>query len=106
MGGVWGTVCDDMFNVNAKAAQVACRQLQMTGGQVDSISKYGEGSLPIFMDDTICTGAEAGLGSCKFNIVNNCKHSEDVAIACGEKALSCRQGAQVVASGQASGWLC
>ena len=60
----------------------------LSGGEaVNSIyTQDGDSSQKIVVDDLICTGDEATLGECqgKFGGSNNCDHSEDIGVICGE----------------------
>jgi hypothetical protein len=76
----WGTVCDDGWGNTD--TQVVCRQMGCVGGS--SISNFGGGSGPIWMDDVGCSGSEASLASCSFNGwgSHDCSHNEDVGVCC------------------------
>ncbi len=78
--GQWGTVCDDSFDSNA--ANVACRQLGYSGGEMDTGVLAGLD--PIWMDDVACSGLETRLVDCEFRGFgeHNCSHSEDVGVVC------------------------
>ncbi|XP_060073519.1 deleted in malignant brain tumors 1 protein-like [Ylistrum balloti] len=79
----WGSVCDDSFD--GREANVTCRMLGfMNGGAVLRSRTFGGGRGPIWLDDMECRGTEPNLVSCTHKPwgVNNCDHSEDVAIAC------------------------
>ncbi len=81
--GVWGTVCDDWFDI--AEARVACRQLGLstTNAQVFVGSRFGSNpSAPILMDDVSCVGLELGLQNCTFAVQSDCGHSEDVGVSC------------------------
>jgi hypothetical protein len=85
----YGTVCDDMFDINEAA--VICRQLNFTGASVPlSESFFGSGSGSIFLDNLACTGDEASLLKCARS-ENNCDHSEDAGVICNSTA-SCMEG--------------
>ncbi|XP_019858826.1 PREDICTED: bone morphogenetic protein 1-like, partial [Amphimedon queenslandica] len=61
--GRWGTVCDDLFDIND--AHVVCRQLGYRRAScVYPRARYGRGTLPILMDDVQCTGGEAQITHC------------------------------------------
>lgn len=82
---MWGTVCDDFFT--DVAATVVCRQLNAgySRGLAMHGAPYGRGRGPIWLDDVICLGTEARLWDCsalKPRGTNNCRHKEDVAVAC------------------------
>ena len=80
---VWGTVCDDGWNVTD--ASVVCRQLGYTRAtSAPEAAFFGEGSGPIFYDEVACTGSEARLTDCSnFGFGNHdCSHSEDAGVVC------------------------
>ena len=84
--GLWGTVCDDDWDIND--GNVACKELGY--GQATAVyqsAAYGQGSGPIWMDDVQCGGSERRLTSCSFNgwSINNCVHSEDASVACSQE---------------------
>ncbi|KAK3747955.1 hypothetical protein QZH41_019190, partial [Actinostola sp. cb2023] len=57
--GQWGTVCQDIFDMND--AKVACRQL----GFAKAVGYwwYGRGSGKVWLDNMRCSGSETSLGS-------------------------------------------
>ena len=82
--GQWGTVCDDLWDIND--ANVVCRQLGFSRASgAPGGAKYGQGSGTIWMDDVKCKGGEASLLQCPHpgwgsNI--NCDHGEDASVEC------------------------
>ncbi|KAJ4939355.1 hypothetical protein JOQ06_028804 [Pogonophryne albipinna] len=85
VNGEWGTVCDDLWNINN--AEVVCRQLGFTRAlKAAKNSEFGEGKdLRILLDDVQCDGTESGLLDCQHTGVgiNNCAHYEDAGVICG-----------------------
>ncbi|XP_064388372.1 soluble scavenger receptor cysteine-rich domain-containing protein SSC5D-like isoform X2 [Halichondria panicea] len=87
--GTWGTVCDDLFSAND--ARVACRQLGFSTyaryGTVGALgfSQPSSSTTPTWLDELRCLGTESKLISCSANAigVEDCSHSEDVALFCG-----------------------
>ena len=83
--GIWGTVCDDDWDIND--AHVVCRQLGFPGASsAPRGARYGQGSDPIWMDDVNCGGREASLFDCPrlyspWGVVR-CDHSEDASVVC------------------------
>ncbi|KAJ3590885.1 hypothetical protein NHX12_008833 [Muraenolepis orangiensis] len=83
--GVWGTVCDDLFN--RKAAAVVCRQLGFAAPLAvmkRAVLGEGEDAVRILLDDVECRGDERTLLECKRSKVgtHNCSHQEDVGVIC------------------------
>ncbi|XP_687401.7 HHIP-like protein 1 isoform X1 [Danio rerio] len=84
--GEWGTVCDDLFNI--QAAAVVCRQMGFpVAVRVAKRAEFGAGGLGvrIMLDDVECEGTERTLLHCKHAKLgkNNCSHDEDVGVVCG-----------------------
>ena len=81
--GVWGTVCDDYWDLND--AEVVCRQLGF-GPAIAARSRayYGRGSGQIWLDDVNCVGTELTIEDCSHRGwgIENCAHSEDAGVQC------------------------
>ena len=81
--GVWGTVCDNEWNLND--AQVICHELGF-GQPFAAIQSafYGQGSGQIWLDDVNCDGTEWTIGNCLHSEwgSHNCSHEEDVGVNC------------------------
>ena len=83
--GSWGTVCDDMWDIND--GKVVCHELGY--GPVTSVhlfAAYGAGSGRIWMDEVRCRGSESQLSSCSFQGWgrHNCSHGEDASVVCSK----------------------
>ncbi|XP_043092104.1 deleted in malignant brain tumors 1 protein-like [Puntigrus tetrazona] len=81
--GIWGTVCDDGWDLTDAA--VVCRETGC-GDVIEAKSQayFGPGSGQIWMDDVLCTGNEFTLKSCSSNAwgIHNCNHQEDAGVIC------------------------
>ncbi|KAI5162478.1 Hhip-Like Protein 1 [Manis pentadactyla] len=87
VGGHWGTVCDDAWDI--KAAAVVCRQLGFAYAvRAVKHAEFGQGlALPILLDDVRCAGAERSLLECAHAGVgtHNCGHQEDAGVVCSRE---------------------
>ena len=75
-----GTVSNTDFE---NIAEVACRQLGLSGGQVKA--GFGAGVGKVWMDDVFCHGNEAQLSDCYVLTwdCDHCDHGKDLGIECG-----------------------
>ena len=101
---MWGTVCDDGWdNLDAR---VVCRQLgfsvsgtkyirnaiadkknkhlyfYLIGARSIHSALFGQGSMPITLNNVQCIGNESRLLDCRSGIVRYCSHSEDAGVKC------------------------
>ncbi|KAF3855982.1 hypothetical protein F7725_016705, partial [Dissostichus mawsoni] len=85
--GVWGTVCDDNWNI--RAATVVCRELGF-GSAKEALTgaRLGQGSGSVHMNEVECSGFEKSLTECYFNReALGCNHEEDAAVRCNVPAM-------------------
>ncbi|XP_062830370.1 deleted in malignant brain tumors 1 protein [Anolis carolinensis] len=86
--GVWGTVCDDGWDLSD--AQVVCRELSC-GGAVSAPegAHFGKGNDPILINEVQCRGTEVSLYNCiyKMHRFHECRHEEDAGVVCSDLRL-------------------
>ncbi|KAI4878856.1 hypothetical protein NFI96_012042 [Prochilodus magdalenae] len=81
LNGEWGTVCDDFWDINDAA--VVCKEAGCgIALQAKGVAFFGQGSIPILMDDVGCVGTEVALGACGHVYPSNCGHGEDAGVIC------------------------
>ena len=82
--GVWGTVCDNGWDLND--AQVVCRQLGL-GKAVAATHRafYGQGSGQIWLSYVNCVGTEERISNCShygWGSYYYCYHWKDAGVKC------------------------
>ncbi|XP_035684292.1 CUB and sushi domain-containing protein 3-like isoform X1 [Branchiostoma floridae] len=87
-GGYWGTICDDLWDIND--AHVVCRML----GYHRALSSHGSaffgpGSGDIVLDDVQCSGTEETIFQCPAVTNSDCTHSEDAGVICDPYIRPC-----------------
>uniref|UniRef100_A0A8B9L413 Lysyl oxidase homolog n=1 Tax=Astyanax mexicanus TaxID=7994 RepID=A0A8B9L413_ASTMX len=85
--GVWGTVCDD--NWDLRAATVVCRELGF-GSAKEALTgaRMGQGMGSVHMNEVECSGFEKSVTECFFNKeALGCSHEEDAAVRCNVPAM-------------------
>ena len=88
LNGLWGTICDDLFDIND--ANVICRELGFPGAlTIVTNSAFGRGTGRIWLDDLRCYGNETSLFLCPHGGFgnHNCYHYEDVGVVCRDPDL-------------------
>eukprot|EP01060_Flectonema_neradi_P001641 TRINITY_DN10998_c1_g1_i1.p1 TRINITY_DN10998_c1_g1~~TRINITY_DN10998_c1_g1_i1.p1 ORF type:complete len:1355 (+),score=254.51 TRINITY_DN10998_c1_g1_i1:39-4103(+) len=91
----WGTVCGD--NWEHRDAQVVCKSLGYPGARDAPLHAFfGQGTLPILLDDVDCQGDEVDIFSCRHPpfFTHDCLHSQDASAICleaedGDSCNSC-----------------
>ncbi|XP_021369811.1 deleted in malignant brain tumors 1 protein-like [Mizuhopecten yessoensis] len=86
----WGTICDDGWT--SADSKVVCRQLGYRDQLFYNVTAaYGQGTGPILMDDVNCSLGYIPdrIWNCSFNGwgVNNCRHGEDIGVACAKNSV-------------------
>ncbi|XP_066544792.1 scavenger receptor cysteine-rich type 1 protein M130-like [Amia ocellicauda] len=81
--GVWGTVCDDSWDL--QDARVVCRELGC-GSAISAPQEahWGEGNGTLWLDEVSCRGTERALLECRSSPPgsHDCTHKEDAAVLC------------------------
>ncbi|XP_015257728.1 PREDICTED: macrophage receptor MARCO-like [Cyprinodon variegatus] len=77
---VWGTICDDSFDL--LDGRVICKMLGFQSAIHHFTAAPGVGK--IWLDELQCTGTESDIFNCRHSEVgvHNCKHNEDVGVQC------------------------
>ena len=81
--GVWGTVCDDFWDLND--AEVVCNELGYGKAIAATLRAfYGQGSGQIWLDNVNCVGTEPAIENCSYFGwgFHNCIHQEDAGVKC------------------------
>ncbi|XP_048013051.1 soluble scavenger receptor cysteine-rich domain-containing protein SSC5D-like isoform X2 [Megalobrama amblycephala] len=81
--GIWGTVCDDGWDLSDAA--VVCREMGCRNViEAKRGAYFGQGSGQIWMDDVNCTGTESSLKNCRTRGwgIRNCGHHKDAGVIC------------------------
>ncbi|KAL1275415.1 hypothetical protein QQF64_035038, partial [Cirrhinus molitorella] len=85
--GIWGTVCDDGWDLTDAA--VVCREIGCGDvTEAKGAAFFGQGSGTIWMDEIQCTGNEITLKSCSSNGwgIQDCNHQQDAGVICKQKS--------------------
>ncbi|XP_051976517.1 deleted in malignant brain tumors 1 protein-like [Xyrauchen texanus] len=88
--GIWGTVCDDGWDLSDAA--VVCRELGC--GRVleaKTGAYFGQESGPVWMKNIKCVGTESDLMSCPYDSGSlSCGHEKDAGVICGDLQVRLR----------------
>ncbi|KAK3588525.1 hypothetical protein CHS0354_014235 [Potamilus streckersoni] len=89
VGGKWGIVCDDNWDI--EDAHVACRQLGFTSGAQEAVRSAGFGTgswdnRSILMDEVNCHGDEARISECSRQLHHDCTQQESAGVRCVENS--------------------
>ena len=81
--GIWGTVCDDGWDLND--AQVVCSELGLSAATAAPHNAfYGQGSGQIWLNNINCIGTEESIQNCSHSRweSHSCSHEEDASSKC------------------------
>ena len=82
-GHIWGTVCDDGWDLND--AQVVCSELGLSAATAAPHNAfYGQGSGQIWLNNLNCIGTEETIAHCSHSewASYDCSHEEDASVNC------------------------
>ncbi|KAL2098772.1 hypothetical protein ACEWY4_005252 [Coilia grayii] len=95
-GGVWGTVCDDRWNL--QTASVVCRELGF-GSAKEALTgaRMGQGMGPIHMNEVQCAGTERSIWGCHFKNITeeDCQHTEDASVRCNTPYMAYEKAVRI-----------
>ena len=80
---VWGTVCDNSWDLND--AGVVCRELGFTEAKKAYLGKFvSDGTGKIWLDGVACTGNESSIYQCSHKALGShrCHHGKDAGVRC------------------------
>ncbi|XP_052777286.1 uncharacterized protein LOC128214704 isoform X2 [Mya arenaria] len=80
--GIWGTICDDSFNIND--AEAICAMLGKKGAQFFTAAYHGQGTGPVHIDRLDCQSSSQALSDCPYLYTNTCSHARDVSVVCND----------------------
>ena len=86
--GVWGTICDDNWDIDD--AHVVCRMLGFSGAiDAPCCARFGESSGEILLDEVSCSGSESNLAFCSHTGfgVHDCDRDEDASVICHHEGI-------------------
>jgi hypothetical protein len=63
------------------------QQFNVAGAIARSRAFFGQGTVPILLDDVACVGTESTLLSCRYTAIDNCVHAEDAGVTCQAATL-------------------
>lgn len=87
-GSTWGTICSR--SITQAEAQVACRSLGMTGGELIDRSNQVQSNINITMHQVSCNGGESNLRECSFRQGSGaCTQSEEFFVSCTAIQTTC-----------------
>ena len=75
-----GAICIAGFD--AKAAQVACRELGLAGGQV---ARYARGTAPFLVTNLKCEASSGSLAGCQFTLATACPQGSAAGVICASE---------------------
>lgn len=85
VNGMWGTICDDPWNLNS--ATVICHMLGLPRAcAAPGDSGFGQGTGKIWLNGVKCNGNEKSIIDCNHHGLGastQCDHDEDVGVICG-----------------------
>ncbi|XP_051546810.1 deleted in malignant brain tumors 1 protein-like [Myxocyprinus asiaticus] len=82
--GIWGTVCDDGWDLSDAA--VVCRELDCGRFlEAKTGAYFGQGSGSVWIKNVKCVGTESDLMSCPYDLGSlSCGHEKDAGVICGD----------------------
>ena len=71
-----------LYYLDIKCTVIKIITFNVAGAIARSNAFFGQGTVPILLDNVACVGTESRLLSCTYSSTHNCVHAEDAGVTC------------------------